>query len=229
MFGVDLDAVESLRLPARLVRAETPALYSFYARDHFGKFSDVPLRPRLDAWLAERGVQRPARVHFVTNLRFAGYVFNPIAVYFCSDVEGEPVAAVAQVGNTFGEQKLYLVPRNSDGTGFQLRCAKHFYVSPFSEPDWEFDFRFDLPTESLRLFVDEYRGGEKVLVSSLVGRRLPLEIAPLLRFTAAMPFVTLRVIFMIHWHALWLWLKRIPWFPKHYRKDAQRDVLNPLD
>jgi DUF1365 family protein len=34
---------------------------------------------------------------------------------------------------------------------------------------------------------------------------------------------------MIHWHALWLWLKRIPWFPKHYRKDAQRDVLNPLD
>lgn len=227
LFGVDLDHLESLRLPSRLLGAEEAALYSLRAKDHLGKTSAVSLRPRIDAWLAERNIARPARVFFVTNLRFFGYVFNPIAVYFCFDEKGAPLAAVAQVGNTFGEQKLYLVPTEPGG-GFHLRCPKMFYVSPFSEPDWEFDFRFEVPGESLRLRVDDYIGEKKALISALTGTRLPLCASNLLQLTARMPFVTLQVIYFIHWHAFRLWLKRIPWFAKQHRQEAQKDVLNPL-
>ena len=43
------------------------------------------------------------------------------------------------------------------------------------------------------------------------------------------PLLTLRVIFLIHWHALRLGLKRIPWHRKAARADLQQGVLNPHD
>jgi DUF1365 family protein len=39
--------------------------------------------------------------------------------------------------------------------------------------------------------------------------------------------VTLRVITLIHWHALRLWLKRLPWHRKADHPEQQRNVLRP--
>ena len=63
--------------------------------------------------LAAQGIALPpqARIRLLTLPRIAGYVFNPISVYFCfAAAEGAPICAVAEVGNTFGEHKLYLLP-----------------------------------------------------------------------------------------------------------------------
>jgi DUF1365 family protein len=63
-----------------------------------------------------------------------------------------------------------------------------------------------------------------VLISRLTGSRRPLDDATLLRLTARYPLVTLRVITLIHWHALRLWAKRVPWHRKSDRPDSQRDL-----
>jgi hypothetical protein len=47
--------------------------------------------------------------------------------------------------------------------------------------------------------------------------------------TLKYPLVTLRVIGLIHWHALRLWAKRLPFFRKADRPDLQRGVYRPHD
>jgi hypothetical protein len=46
-------------------------------------------------------------------------------------------------------------------------------------------------------------------------------------FTIKYPLITLKIISLIHWHALKLYLKKVRWFAKAARPDAQRDLYRP--
>ena len=182
-------------------------------------------------WLARNGINFDprGRIRLLTLPRVLGYVFNPISVYFCFDPAGIPVCAVAEVGNTFGEMKLYLLGPDVLGKDqvFRRITVKNFYVSPFSALDLRFEFKLGVPGEKLALWVDDWDGAEKTLVTSLTGRRAPLSNRRLLWLTVKCPLVTLKVISLIHWHALLLWLKRVPFRRKAANPSLQTDVLRP--
>ena len=74
---------------------------------------------------------------------------------------------------------------------------------------------------------DDYIGPARTLTSTLTGPRQPLTDERLAWFTLKYPFITLKVIGLIHWHALRLWLKNIPWFPKAARAADQRGLYRP--
>lgn len=229
LFGLDLDELPKLAKKFRfspLLGINRPGLYSWQERDHLGKDSSRPVRERLGNWLQARSERIPDRVFFLTNLRVAGYVFNPISIFFCSRADGTPLPAVVQVGNTFGEQKLYLVPPSGPAS-FRWRGPKNYYVSPFSELDDEFDFRLELPGEKLRILVDDFRAGEKILVSSLIGQRRELTPGRLLGYAIKYPLMTLQVITLIHFEALRLWWKKVPYRRKEERPEWQQEVLHP--
>jgi DUF1365 family protein len=156
-----------------------------------------------------------------------GYIFNPVSFYFCADAAGAPLCAVVQVGNTFRELKPYLLPTVSADGGFRLVTPKHFYVSPFSELDVAFDFKLKVPGAHLEIHIDDRAGERRVLLSALTGRRVPLSTARLAWLTLKYPLITLQVIFLIHWHALLLWFKRLPWHRKSAHPDLQRDLFQP--
>lgn len=210
------------------------------------------LKSEICHWLATQGVVLPAdaRIMLITLPRVLGYIFNPVSFYFCHAADGTPLCAVTEVQNTFGELKPYLVPlemgevRTANGEvaegrpalgtqhpaadRFRIVTPKHFYVSPFSALDLCFDFRLRLPGERLEIGVNDVTAdGKTVLVSALTGTRRPLTDARLLRLTAKYPLVTLRVITLIHWHALKLWWKRLPWHRKAANPDLQREVFRP--
>jgi DUF1365 family protein len=225
-FLIDLDELELLDRSMRLLKVNRPGLYSFRESDHIlGKSSSI--RENILRYLRDHGINdKVGRIRLLTLPRILGYVFNPISIYFCDNPDGTPLASVAEVGNTFGEWKPYLVPPVSD-TAFQVKVVKHFYVSPFSDLDLEFDFRFELPGERLSILVDDYRGTERELISSLTGKRLPLADGTLLRFSLKYPLLTLRVILGIHWHALILWLKGIRARLKESDPHLQQGVHRP--
>lgn len=201
------------------------------------------LKERVLAHLRRHGIELPGgRVLLVTLPRVAGYIFNPVSFYFCFDATGSPTAAIAEVTNTFREVKPFLLgpeTRRDDAGGarepggrpsraeFRSRQTKHFYVSPFSDVDVAFDFRLTTPDQRLQIQIDDYTGNERTLTSTLAGPRRELTDARLAWFACRYPLVTLRVVALIHWHALRLWLKRVPWFPKSARAGDQRDLYRP--
>lgn len=225
LFAIDIDELPELARRVPIFHHNEPGLYTFRDDDHFPL---VPgnARANAEAFLASNGIdEKPARILLLTNARFLGYTFNPISIWFCQRADGSPIAAIAEVGNTFGEQKPFLVPFKD--SVFHLRTPKHFYVSPFSELDLEFDFRFEIPGDRLAVWIDDYKGPEKTLISTLTGRRVELTTANLLALTFKYPFITLKTIGLIHWHALLLWLKRAPFHFKEANPHLQKDVLRP--
>ena len=221
LFLLDLDEIPSLTRAIPLFSAEEPNLYSLRNEDYF-QFHSRGLRENLETFLQTQNIPtRPARIRLLTLPRMLGYTFNPISIFFCFDAENRPLTSVVQVGNTFGELKPYLVPLDESGHSFHIRVPKNYYVSPFSPLDLAFDFRFDPPGNRLHIAIDDYRGEEKILLSTLTGKRTELNTSNLARLTLAFPLVTLKIIFLIHWEALRLWFKGIPFHTKEANPSKQ--------
>ncbi|MEP6671292.1 MAG: DUF1365 domain-containing protein [Chthoniobacter sp.] len=231
MFALDLDELDEVAQRVPLFSRNGRNLYAFRDRDHLtlpGR-ETASTRENLVALLAQHGIQFPTdgRITLITLPRVFGYIFNPVSFYFCHDGAGAPLCAVVEVGNTFGEMKPYLLRDFSSAGEFRLVTPKHFYVSPFSPLDLAFDFKLRIPGEGLEIHIDDREGERPVLLSALTGKRTPLTTGQLAWFTIKYPLLTLRVISLIHWHALLLWAKRLPWHRKSDRPDLQRDVMRP--
>ncbi|MEY3775618.1 MAG: hypothetical protein RLZZ129_2398 [Verrucomicrobiota bacterium] len=242
LFALDLDELETLPRRLALFSVNRPNLYSFRERDflptgepvHHGRAepaapAPLSLKQRVVAFVATRGVDLTGgRVVLVTLPRIFGYLFNPVSFYFCYDRHGDCVAALSEVTNTFREMKpFFLGPATHTAGAFRLLTPKHFYVSPFSDVDVAFDFILRPPADRLAVQIDDYAAGQRTLTSLLTGPRCELTNGRLAWFTVKYPLLTLRIITLIHWHALRLWLKRVPWFPKAGRAAEQRDLYRP--
>jgi len=230
MFYLDLDELELIAKKTFLFSYNRKNFYSFQDADHEPAGQNL-LKERIVAFLERHGIDLGpfGRVMLLTLPRVAGYVFNPISVYYCFSAEGSPICSVAEVGNTFRETKLFLLRREelATGTTFSKIVPKHFYVSPFSSLDLSFDFRLRIPDDKLDLKVDDRDGSEKTLITTLIGKRAELTNRNLNWFTLKYPLITLKVIFLIHWHALRLWVKRVPFYRKAENAALQREVLRP--
>ncbi len=230
MFYLDLDELDFVARKILCFSHNRKNLYAFHDADHEPSGAH-PLKERIIGFLHQNGIKfDPAgRVMLLTLPRVAGYVFNPISIYYCFDLDEKPLCCVAEVGNTFREMKLYLLPSDAlnKDQAFRKIVPKFFYVSPFSSLDLDFDFQLRVPGKNLDLKIDDLDQGEKTLITSLFGARTELTNRNLFWFTIKYPFVTLSVIFLIHWQALRLWFKRVPIFRKAANVPQQREVLRP--
>jgi DUF1365 family protein len=222
MFCIDLDDVEAVTKNP-LISRDSRNIYSFKTTDHlqFGKSS---IRENLLSYLETCGHNEPVgRIRLITNLRTFGYQFNPVSFYFIETPSGEASAVVAEVANTYNEQKLYyLGPETKDNKGeFQTDQSKKFYISPFSHPDTMFHFRVSFPEDGLRLSINQSDDQGIYFKSGIKGIRKPLSTMRLIAQTLRFPFITVQVMVGIHWHALMLFLKKNPVYRKRDNLEHQ--------
>ena len=191
-------------------------LFSIDNRDHINTDGTKSIRQNLISWLAEKGTVIPtdAKISLITFPRVLGYAFNPVSFYYIYRNNGEPITAVAEVTNTYREMKLFpLGDPNADGK-FDHTVAKNFYVSPFSDPNDTFHFRIGQPSETWTVHIDNLTDAKPNLLSAIRGEQRELTASRLAWFALKYPIISLSIIFRIHLHALFLFLKKIPHFPK---------------
>lgn len=224
---LDLDELDLLSSRLRFFKHNQWSLFSFFDTDHISKNS-LQTKESLLQTLKESGVETSsiAKIRLLTFPRILGYIFNPVCFYYCFDVHEKPLCAVAEVTNTFHEQKPYVLTEQDGGT-FRLITPKHFYVSPFFDLELNFDFKLRLPADHLEIHIDDRQGDERVMLTSLTGKRRNLTDSALLVCAIKYPLLTLRVIFLIHWHALRLWMKGLTVYRKAAHPELQRGVHNP--
>ncbi len=224
MFCLDLDEIDDVVKRIPFLSRNRFNLYSFHDRDHISGASGG-LRDDLRTLLDQNGIPEPVgRVLVLTNLRILGYVFNPVSFFYCFDESDHPLAVVAEVNNTYGERKCYVLgPTSIDTEGmFSGRRKKHFYISPFIPLDSDLQLRVGMPGEALSLTIDDYIGDELILKAAMDGVRKPLSTARLGWLTVLYPLMTVKVIAAIHWEAVRLWLKGIPYIRKRDHPELQK-------
>jgi DUF1365 family protein len=218
-----------LRLPLRAL-SRRPWQYRRLARNGPGLFAlndadhgdGSPLLEWIDRLLAREGIDdADGEIWLHTFPRVLGYVFNPVSFWFAERADGTLRAVVCEVNNTFGERHCYLLShedRRPIVWGETLSARKVFHVSPFCPVEGGYRFRFALASREQgdrfvgRIDYDDADG--PLLQTAIEGRLQPLTDAGLLRLFLKRPAFTFGVMARIHWQALKLWTKRVPFFSK---------------
>lgn len=187
-------------------------LLSLRDADHGG----APGQGRGAVWLREmlacQGLPAPGRVELLAQPRLMGHVFNPVSFWLCHDAAGGAAglfAVVAEVTNTYGDRHSYLCHR-ADLAPItavdRLVARKLFHVSPFQPVDGAYEFRFDIRPDRIGIWID-HGNAEGGIYTNLTGPRRPLAVRGALAACLRRPFGARRVLALIHWQALKLWLK----------------------
>lgn len=219
--ALDLDELDEVASRVRLIGRNGRNALVFRDDDHWPEPA-TDLRRTVLEHLRSMGEDPSGwRITLVTNLRVFGYVFNPASFYLCRDAAEDLRVVVVEVHNTHLERHLYTL-RPSDGARhFVASMDKDFYVSPFIDMEGRYTVHVQDEPTRLRIAINERRGADPVLATSLVLERRRLDDRSVARMLIRHPLVTHRTMALIHWHAFRLWRKGVP-FRRH--RDAMRPV-----
>jgi DUF1365 family protein len=218
MLFVDLDELPSLFTKHPLWSVERANLACFRRRNYFGN-EDVPLAEAVrDAVEEELGRRATGPIRLLTHFQYFGHCFNPVSFYYCYDATGETVdAIVAHITNTpWKERHAYILDTRANasesGRHWRFTFPKSFHVSPFMPMGVDYDWRFNVPGDSLNVHMVDYVGGERHFDATLRLQRRELSTSALTWALLRYPLMTVKVVAGIHWQALRLWTKRAPFY-----------------
>jgi uncharacterized protein len=230
----DYDHLRSEKNVLVPVRYEGCWPWSFWDRDHL-QYIQGNLRDQLSFFLKKNLDQRPLlKILILAQPRMLGYVFNPVSFFFIQRSEGEKEewSTVIQIGNTFNEIKPYAagdLRLESDGShSLSYESIKNFYISPFIALTNVMHFQIKMDNDSFDIKVSDYENKDHSaceLVAHFSGKRIDLTWFHWLLMQVFVPWQTLVIIFLIHWHAFILWFKKIPYYQKKNVTSLESGVL----
>jgi hypothetical protein len=206
---VDLDRLEEAGRLSPFFSVNRANVVAFHEKDH-GRRDGGCLRAHVDRLLETNGLPRADRVELLCYPTFLGYTFNPISIYFCRKANGEPIAALCEVHNTFGDSTTYVLA--GKGTPLPHTAlggvrAKRMYVSPFMEMDTQYHFTIRQPARQVAIAIRQTDNEGTLFRASFHGSRMPVNAATLSRLALQTGGFAWKVLIAIHFEALRLWLK----------------------
>lgn len=211
-YSIDYVMIDPETTPKRpaLFGRNSRNLASLYDKDHGGS----PGKGAGAAWVRDVLRQNDlsvadGQILLLAQPRMFGHVFNPVSFWLCHDKQGALRVVIAEVTNTFGDRHSYLC-HNNDMRPISrsdiLAAKKIFHVSPFQPIEGDYTFRFDIRDDRIGVWID-YSTGNEGLYATLTGTRASLTSWRILRASFRRPLGSRRVLGLIHWQALKLWIK----------------------
>lgn len=211
--------LDSLDAVATEMAINRHSIVSFHERDHGARDGTSTVAWAHDLLRGQQVIAADERVSIDLHAfpRMFGYVFNPVSFWVCHRGAGAICAVIVEVNNTFGESHRYLLaPRDGRNmrSGELIEASKQLHVSPFNEVRGGYRFRFNFSEERWLARIDYDDGHGTLLHTHISGDARPLTRAALRRAALRFPVQSLAVVTRIHWHALRLLLKRVPFLGK---------------
>ncbi len=195
-------------------------LAAFHRQDYLGDPEAALTETVWQQVEASLGPQDRGRVQLAANLRYWGYCFNPIAMYFCADAAGRYVALLADVTNTpWGESRQYVVPLQ-DGACHDHRSDKVLHVSPFNPMEQQYRWHVRCGQKSLQVGITNLEEGQPLAFASIQLALEPVTAGSLSRAQLRFPFMTGRILQGIYWQALRLRMKGMAYVPPPQKLDV---------
>ena len=116
---------------------------------------------------------------------------------------------IYEVRNTFGEDHSYSFKVNDKFDLDSHKTKKLMHVSPFISMDGEYKFSTKINKEKVSIVIKGFIEKNHLITASFKGLYSPFNDKKLLFNFLKYPFLTLKITFGIHFHALILWLKNI--------------------
>jgi len=237
MLWLDLDELPPLFDRFWLWSARHPALAWFRRKDYHGDAA-LTLSDAVRATVMHHtGIQPTGPIRLLTHLRYFGYSFNPVSIYYIFDATDTRIETiVAEITNTPWKQRhCYVLPVSSATVStsplqWQWQFDKAFHVSPFMPMDLQYEWRFSQPQEALRVHMENWRDDTKQFDATLSLQRNEISSASLCKVLLYYPVMTLKVVTLIHWQAVKLFFKRVPFFthPDKLSPPAAPQIGKPI-
>ncbi|MBL0338186.1 MAG: DUF1365 domain-containing protein [Rhodospirillaceae bacterium] len=189
---------------------------SVYEKD-YGFDATRSWEAQLKETLSQHHLPIPAQIVLMTLPRLLGYVFNPVSFWFCFDDKQNLYAVLAEVNNTFGECHGYLCALKEGrfiNAASRITIGKNFHVSPFCDIKGEYEFSFDLQNTYIDVHINYKVDGKSLISTVIKGPTQALSNQNIKRYFWCRPWNVAKVILLIHYHGLCLFLKGLKYRPK---------------
>ena len=255
MMYLDLDELEQVFSKSILWSSQRLAIARFKRQDFFTLQGDNN-QLDLDASVREAVFRklnfRPGgSIRLLANLRYFGYLINPISCYYCFDHSGESLQAMLiEVTNTPWEERThYVLDCRNYSKGMQIEFAKDMHVSPFMPMDMLYRWQGQIPDDQLTYILQSFRSNTKTadcresnvsddevqqknkmlslqFSAGVNFKRYEITSISLNTVLIRYPLMTLKVVAAIYWQAALLFVKGLRFFPHPDKKAESSMILN---
>ena len=224
VFYICFDIAKINNLSKKIFSINKFNLFSFYEKDYGPKDGSS-----IENWarniLKNQQIDKNInKIFLFTHPRVLGYVFNPASFLFCLDSQEKLQAVIVQVNNTFNENHSYLI-FNKDGSAIGnnqwFEADKEFHVSPFFERKGFYKFRFIFEQNKIAVWIDYFTDEKTLLTSVILKKQVDFDDLNLILAFIKIPFMTLKVIILIHIQALKIVFKKIKYISKPEQKNSK--------
>jgi len=211
MFGIDIDEINHISQKFALFGTSKFSPVKFNQKDYIVN-EPGDLKERIASKVKSLGGKWDGtKVLMLIQCRCLGIYFSPVNFFYCYNKDGSCELMLAEVSNTpWNERHYYLIDvLNPDMT------KKTFHVSPFMQLNMKYKWRVSEPLEKVNISIANHFEETEAAVfdAHLTLRKTPLTSLNLIKSWISLPLMVFKIVTLIYWQALKLFIKRVPFVP----------------